>query len=136
LEVLGGLCETAGEGYARRVEAQWPGLRAEVKITLHQALLGLLDRCGFGLVEIYQRRWEHFDLFTLCEACIEFDSKFVTWRENHVKMVQRMIGGRAKGTGGSGVPYLAHTTAYRFFPELWEARNALTGEAGGYVYEE
>jgi tryptophan 2,3-dioxygenase len=50
-------------------------------------------------------------------------------------MVERMIGGRARGTGGAGVPYLAQTTAYRFFPELWEARNSLTADAGGYVYE-
>ncbi|MBI1879636.1 MAG: hypothetical protein HYR94_15685 [Chloroflexi bacterium] len=136
LEVLGGLCETAGENYARRVEAQWPGLQAEVKTTLHQALMALLDRYGVSLAEIYQKRWQHYNLFSLCEGCIEFDSKFVTWRQNHVKMVERMIGGRARGTGGAGVPYLTHTTVYRFFPELWEARNALTEGAGGYVYEE
>lgn len=135
LEVLGGLGETADDNYARRVEAQWPGLQAEVKITLHQALLAALGRRGVELPEIYRQRWQHFDLFSLCEAAIEFDAKFATWRQNHIKMVERMIGGRAKGTGGAGVPYLTHTTTYRFFPELWEARNALTEAAGGYIYK-
>ena len=136
VEVLGGLCETAGEDYAKRVEAQWPGLRAEVETTLHQALMAALDRHGIGLLEIYRQHWRHFDLFSLCEACLEFDAKVTTWRQNHVKMVERMIGTRAKGTGGTyGTRYLTATTVYRFFPELWEVRNELTKDAGGYVYK-
>ena len=135
LEVLGGLCETVGESYAKRIESQWPGLRAEVKVTLHRALLGVLARSGPDLLTIYQQRWDHFELFTLCEACIEFDSKFLTWRHNHIRMVERIIGGLAKGTGGThATRYLNATTAYRFFPELWEVRNRLMEAGGGEVY--
>lgn len=135
LEVMGGLCETLGDDYARRVEAQWPGLRDEVEMTLHQALMGALSRHGLSLLQIYQNRWQHFELFSLCEACIEFDAKVLTWRHNHIKMVERMIGTRAKGTGGTyGTRYLTATTNYRFFPELWEVRNQLTETAGGHVY--
>jgi len=135
LELLGGLGETAGEDYAQRVEHQWPGLQAEIKLTVHQALTRLINRSGVNWVKIYQERWQYSDLFSLGEACIEFDAKFATWRQNHIKMVERMIGGRARGTGGAGVPYLNSTTHYRFFPELWEARNELTAGAGGHVYK-
>jgi len=136
IELLGGLYETAGEDYAKRIDTHWPGLRAEVKITLHQALLGVLDRRGVSLLDIYQQRWQHFELFSLCEACVEFDAKVITWRQNHVRMVERMIGSRARGTGGTyGARYLLATTTHRFFPELWEVRNELTEAGGGYVYK-
>lgn len=135
VEVLGGLCETAGEDYARRVEAQWPGLQAEVEVTLHRALLDTIERHGVSVYDIYQQPWQHFDLFSLCEACVEFDAKVLIWRQNHIKMVERMIGSRAKGTGGTyGTRYLTNTTTYRFFPELWEVRNELTESSGGHVY--
>lgn len=135
IEVMGGLCETAGEEYVKRLDSQWPGLRAEVTMTLHGAVSGTLARHGVDLLEIYRQRWQHFDLFSLCEACIEFDAKVLTWRQNHVRMVERMIGTRARGTGGTyGTRYLNATTVYRFFPELWEARNELTEASGGHIY--
>jgi tryptophan 2,3-dioxygenase len=50
-------------------------------------------------------------------------------------MVERIIGGLAKGTGGThATRYLNATTAYRFFPELWEVRNRLMEAGGGEVY--
>ena len=135
IEIMGGLCETAGEAYVKRLDSQWPGLRAEVTLTLRGAVLGTLERHGLSLFEIYQQRWQHFELFSLCEACLEFDAKVLTWRQNHILMVERMIGARARGTGGThGTRYLTATTVYRFFPELWEVRNELTEASGGHVY--
>lgn len=132
IEVMGGLCETVDEGYAKRVKAQWPGLVDEVPTSLHAAFLGLIDRRSMSLLEIYQKRWEQFELFALCEACLELDRQVLTWRSNHVRMVERMIGDRAIGTGGTeGSRYLTTTTRYRFFPELWDVRNDLTVASGG-----
>jgi tryptophan 2,3-dioxygenase len=49
-------------------------------------------------------------------------------------MVRRQIGIRARGTGGTFFKdYLASTTQYYFFPELFEFRNDLTEAAGGEV---
>lgn len=135
LEVLGGLCDTAGEDYARRLDAMWPGLRESIDRTLHQVLLQTIERCGVSLVDIYQQRWQHFEWFSLCEACIEFDARLLGWRSAHIKMVERMIGTRARGTGGTyGTRYLTSTTAHRLFPELWEVRNQMTELSGGFVY--
>ena len=132
IEVLGGLCETEGEAYEERVRAQWPDLIDEVPKTLHAAFVDVIERSSLSLVDIYLQRWERFDLFALCEACLELDRQFLTWRSNHVRMVERMIGDRAIGTGGTrGSRYLSSTTRYRFFPELWEVRNALTEASGG-----
>jgi tryptophan 2,3-dioxygenase len=73
---------------------------------------------------------------------IDYDLQFSAWRERHVLMTERMIGGRP-GTGeaalakmrrdpGSvglpageyfgGVHYLKTTLNKRFFPIRWEAR--------------
>jgi len=74
---------------------------------------------------------------------IEYDLQFSAWRERHVLMTERLIGGRAGTgeatvarilgeTGGkeppggeyfSGVHYLKTTLTKRFFPLLWEARS-------------
>ncbi len=89
-----------------------------------------------------QRRGELADLDDLAEALIDYDLQFSAWRERHVLMTERMIGGRP-GTGEaavakmgtepgavgppageyfSGAHYLKTTLNKRFFPILWEAR--------------
>ncbi|HVG17958.1 MAG TPA: tryptophan 2,3-dioxygenase family protein [Blastocatellia bacterium] len=81
------------------------------------------------LMRIYQDAGQHYDLFLLAESLVEYDEMFTLWRLRHVKMVERMIGGKT-GTGGSdGAAYLMKTVERRFFPELWELRDYL-GNAG------
>ena len=90
-----------------------------------------------------QKRGDLADLDDLVEALIEYDLQLSAWRERHVLMTERMIGGRpgtgeaivlkiigqegaGKGPPGgeyfSGVHYLKTTLTKRFFPLLWEAR--------------
>ena len=90
------------------------------------------------IVAIYKGREDH-DLRMLCEAMIEYDEMFSLWREHHVRMAQRMIGGKpgtgqklaeqAYGKSGPlgtmGVEYLASTLQKRFFPILWAARTEM-----------
>ncbi len=88
------------------------------------------------MIDIYQNRWTHHDLFQLAENAFEIDRRFQSWRHNHILMVRRQIGIRARGTGGTFFSdYLATTTRYYFFPELFEFRNDLTVSAGGEVME-
>lgn len=96
-----------------------------------------------SLIRIQKREPAMADLYDLLEALIEYDLLFSAWRQRHVLMTERMIGGRpgtgeatvartvgedeaAKGPEGgeyfSGVHYLKSTLAKRFFPLLWEAR--------------
>jgi tryptophan 2,3-dioxygenase len=108
--------------------------------TILDAFYGLLRRRGFQLPEgadqrearvrellrIYQKPDDHYDLFLLAEALVEYDEFFALWRQNHVVMVERMIGSKP-GTGGSeGVAYLRSTLERKFFPELWELRSFLS----------
>lgn len=133
-EVLAGLAETAGERYAQWAEKLWPGIIASHPKTMHSAFLGAVERSGRPIIKIYQNRWDHFQLFSLYEACIEMDRSLASWRHNHIQMVKRMIGGQTQGTGGTFVEkYLEPTLKYRFFPELWDVRHELTVASGGTV---
>jgi tryptophan 2,3-dioxygenase len=74
----------------------------------------------------------------LAEVMLEYDKYFWLWRNHHIAMVERVIGGRA-GTGEaivkntigptsfrpSGVDYLQSTLGRRFFPALWAARTRI-----------
>ncbi|CAN5825491.1 tryptophan 2,3-dioxygenase family protein [soil metagenome] len=80
------------------------------------------------LVRLYLDADNHYDLFMLAEALIEFDESFRLWRLRHVAMVERMIGDKP-GTGGStGVHYLRKSAERKFFPDLWELRSDLGAE--------
>jgi tryptophan 2,3-dioxygenase len=136
VEVMIGLCETAGDDYVARVEKLWPGMIAEHPRTLRAAFFAAFERRGRDLLTVYRDRWIDHDMFQLAENAFEIDRRFQSWRHNHILMVRRQIGIRAKGTGGTFFrDYLAVTTGYYFFPELFEFRNDLTAAAGGEVME-
>jgi tryptophan 2,3-dioxygenase len=134
VEVMIGLHQTAGEEYVARVRKLWPGLVEAHTRTLRDAFFAVFERRGIGLLEVYRDRWVLHEMFQLAEAAFEIDRRFSSWRHNHILMVRRQIGIRARGTGGTFFrDYLATTTGYCFFPELFEFRNDLTHAAGGEV---
>jgi len=90
------------------------------------AFEGRLAAGGITLAEAYTRADDHPDLYDLAEALIEFDERVSIWRDVHVKMVNRVIGGGAIGTQGTPVAVLAGLTARRLYPALWDVRNTLT----------
>ncbi len=99
--------------------------------SLHEAFLDriapLAPEPVEAVVEIYSRPRQHGELFLLAEALSEYEVRFSEWRFHHIKLVERTIGDRSMGTAGSaGAGYLGKTLGYRFFPELWEARNRLS----------
>lgn len=64
-------------------------------------------------------------LHMVAERLVDHDEGIASWRFRHVMMAAREIGSRP-GTGGSrGVEYLRSTLDARFYPHLWEVRNAL-----------
>jgi tryptophan 2,3-dioxygenase len=83
-------------------------------------------RSGLSLAEVYTRADSHPDMYDLAEALVELDERTSIWRDVHVKMVQRVIGGGAIGTQGTPVAVLAELTKSRLFPALWDVRNTLT----------
>ena len=111
-------------------------LRARWLRTLAEAFRGVLAGLHpdpvAALVCVYGTPAAHPDLFLLAEALSEYEVRFQEWRFHHVKLVERVIGDRSPGTAGSaGSGYLGKTLTYRFFPELWEARNRLMAQGIG-----
>jgi tryptophan 2,3-dioxygenase len=101
-------------------------------VTLRDAAYGVLTReVGPDPADAWTRVYDdpggHPVMFQLAEVLSEYDVYFAEWRFHHIKLVERSIGGHVQGTAGSsGAGYLGKTMGYKFFPELWEARNRIT----------
>jgi tryptophan 2,3-dioxygenase len=106
------------------IMARWPR-------SLRDVLCGnvtSLDGDPVSAIEfLYNGTIHRPELLALVDALSEYEIRFAEWRFHHIKVVERVIGNRAPGTGGSsGSGYLGRTLEYRFFPELWEARNRIS----------
>ena len=67
-------------------------------------------------VQILSHPEKYADLYNMQDLLIEHDELIVSWRSNHILMVERMLGMK-RGTGGSeGVGYLMTTLTKKFFP--------------------
>ena len=95
--------------------------------TLQDLFLRLLDAAGVKLEDLYLGPGPT-PLFFLAEALLEYEQQFAQWRFKHVQLVERVIGPRTGGTGGTlGSQYLSRTIDQRFFPKLWEVRSQFFG---------
>jgi tryptophan 2,3-dioxygenase len=90
------------------------------------------ERAGLSLVAVYTHGREHEELYQLAELLIEWDERIAVWRVRHFVVVERIIGGGVIGTQGTPVEVLGRLIHKRYFPELWEVRNELTGLAGSH----
>jgi tryptophan 2,3-dioxygenase len=130
LELASGLAEPV---FIKMIEKHMDldALRARWPVTLHDAFLSQLAKVRedpvAAVAEVYCNASDHMPLYLLAEALSEYEVLFSEWRFRHIKLVERTIGGHSTGTGGTeGAGYLGKTMGYRFFPELWEARNRIT----------
>jgi tryptophan 2,3-dioxygenase len=75
------------------------------------------------LIYIYRN---HSIYTEIAELIVDIDEGLQEWRYRHVKMVERTIGDKKSGTGGSsGLDYLKQSLFKSFCPELLEIRNYL-----------
>jgi len=102
----------------RRVHRSAPGLG--------EAFNRLLGRCRLQLLDVYERGDELDDLYQLAEQMITFDERTILWRFQHLKTVERIIGGNVIGTQGTPVDVLGKRINVRFFPDLWLVRDEIT----------
>ena len=102
---------------------------------LNQAFLALMRKRGVDVATLHRESSAFEDLFQLAERLIDIDSRIMLWRTLHLRLVERVIGGKVIGTQGTPVEVLGRRLEVRYFPELWEVRNQLTAEAGltGYA---
>jgi tryptophan 2,3-dioxygenase len=108
-----------------------PGFKRthEVSPVLGTAFRDTLERRGVTLMQIYRVSAEHEDLFQLGERLIDWDQRLMHWRTMHLRLVERIIGGAVIGTQGTPVEVLGKRLDTRYYPDLWDVRNALTAEA-------
>ncbi|MFG0316190.1 MAG: tryptophan 2,3-dioxygenase family protein [Planctomycetota bacterium JB042] len=60
------------------------------------------------------------------DLIVAVEQAFVSYRQRHARMAERIIGRRVGTGGSSGVDYLDQTAlAYRIFPDLWAVRTVL-----------
>jgi tryptophan 2,3-dioxygenase len=101
--------------------------RALARPTLQELFLRLLEAEHVKLEDLYLGPGPRL-LFFVAEALLEYEQQFAQWRFKHVQLVERVIGPRNRGTGGTlGSRYLMSTVEQRFFPVLWEGRAKFFG---------
>lgn len=101
----------------------------EVSPKLGEAFDRLLARRRVSLPDVFRRSEAHEDLFQTAERLLDWDHRLILWRELHLKLVERIIGGHVIGTQGTPVEVLGRRIDVRYFEPLWSVRNALTDEA-------
>lgn len=106
-----------------------PGFRRahDVSPRLGQAFARLLARRRLDLVSLYRNAASHEDVFQAAERLVDWDQKLILWRTLHLKIVERIIGGHVIGTQGTPVEVLGRRIDVRYFQDLWDVRNTLTG---------
>lgn len=108
-----------------------PGFRRthELSPLLAEAFDRLVTRRGVDLAQLYRESHAYEDIFQVAERLVDWDQRLIAWRTVHLKLVERIIGGQVIGTQGTPVEVLGRRLDVRFFPALWDVRNALTAEA-------
>ncbi len=97
--------------------------------TLGEAFDRLLDRRPVAVIDVYERGDELDDLYQLAEQLTTFDERTIVWRFQHLKTVERIIGGHVIGTQGTPVEVLGKRIDVRFFPALWRVRDEITSRS-------
>ena len=93
-----------------------------------EAYTALLGRRGTSMYDIQMNPDSHRDLFHLSEALIDYDERFQRFRYDHLKLVQRVIGGGTSSLKGIPAEILERSLKHRFFPELWDVRERIFAE--------
>jgi tryptophan 2,3-dioxygenase len=108
-----------------------PGFRAVHRVSplLGEAFDRLLARRGLTLLDVYERGHELDQLYQLAEHMMTWDERTILWRFQHLKTVERIIGGNVIGTQGTPVDVLGKRIDVRFFPALWHVRDEITGRS-------
>lgn len=104
-----------------------PGFRAILRRapTLWDAFAAAVARAGVSLVDLYASPDERPTLYACAEALTDFDERFSLFRAAHLKLAQRHLGLRSRGTGGTPMAALERTLLDLLFPDLWQARDEL-----------
>ncbi len=119
----------AGLGHGSGLDS--PGFLALLHIgpRLGKVFRDQLDAVGITLVEIYRRHEQFFGLHDVAERLLDFDERMQIFRFHHLKLAERIIGGRVVGTMGTPVEVLQQRMESWLYKDLWDVRNQITAAA-------
>jgi tryptophan 2,3-dioxygenase len=128
----------AGLGHGSGLDS--PGFLSLLHIgpRLGQAFYDQVKRAGLSVDDVYRRHEEFFGLHDLAERLLDFDERMQLFRFHHLKLAERVIGGRVVGTMGTPVEVLQQRMEHWLYKDLWDVRNQITAAAnqsqGGRQY--
>jgi tryptophan 2,3-dioxygenase len=88
-----------------------------------------LSRASITIAELYLRHEEFFGLHDVAERLLDFDERMQLFRFHHLKLAERIIGGRVVGTMGTPVEVLQQRMESWLYKDLWDVRNQITAAA-------
>src|SRR5216683_1173097 len=88
-----------------------------------------LSRAGLTAGDLYRRHEEFFGLHDVAERLLDFDERMQLFRFHHLKLAERIIGGRVVGTMGTPVEVLQQRMESWLYKDLWDVRNQITTAA-------
>jgi len=88
-----------------------------------------LQRAGLTADDLYRRHEEFFGLHDVAERLVDFDERMQLFRFHHLKLAERIIGGRVVGTMGTPVEVLQQRMEHWLYKDLWDVRNKITAAA-------
>jgi tryptophan 2,3-dioxygenase len=95
---------------------------------LWPAFQQLFARRGISIIEVERAPRDHYELFRLIQAMLDYDEAFLKWRYTHMRLAFRVIGDRVMSLKGVPAAQLEAGTREPLFPELWSAISTLTEE--------
>jgi tryptophan 2,3-dioxygenase len=88
----------------------------------------LLGKRSVTLLEIQRSPRDHYEMFRLVQALLDYDEAFMKWRYTHMRLAFRIIGSKVLSLKGVPSAQLEAGPREPLFPILWETISALTGE--------
>jgi tryptophan 2,3-dioxygenase len=119
----------AGLGHGSGLDS--PGFLSLLHIgpRLGQAFYDQLKRTGLTIDDVYREHEKHFGLHDVAERLLDFDERMQLFRFHHLKLAERIIGGRVVGTMGTPVEVLQQRMEHWLYKDLWDVRNKITASA-------
>jgi tryptophan 2,3-dioxygenase len=90
-----------------------------------QAALG---KRSVRVLDLERNPRDHYELFRLVQAMMDYDEAFMKWRYTHMRLAFRIIGSKVLSLKGVPAAQLDAGTREPLFPELWETISDLTAE--------
>src|SRR6266849_3714855 len=100
-----------------------------IRVGLGHAFHEQLSSAGLTAGELYRRYEEFFGLHDVAERMLDFDERMQLFRFHHLKLAERIIGGRVVGTMGTPVEVLQQRMESWLYKDLWDVRNQITAAA-------